>query len=679
MNVVVIDDDPKITNLVQVFLEQKGFRVSVEHDGLTGLKTIEKEHPDLVLCDLLLPGLHGMDLCDRVKRNASLKNIPIILMTGVYKKSKYRIDARRSGADDFIEKPIELMGLWNKIQNLTQAPSPSDDRAIESIRQQIEDLRRDYLRHLPEKIHEIDQHWQQVLIEREVGEVFKALHILVHKLTGSSATFGLSDVSETASRMDVMLWSSLSSGNFLRFKDQNKVSAFIEVLKELAQEKKTAAAATVVDSVPEHVEESSERESRLIYLVENDPLIAEDLALQIGYFGYTIRAFTRADKLREALSASLPAALVMNLDYLRDTPEHGIEMDSLLEIWRSRFPFIILSARGDIQSRLSACRLGGDAFFTKPVDVSKLIEKLELLLGHQSPDPLRVLIVDDDQDLSRTYSLILKQAGIETSIVNDPIDILLHLVDFRADLILMDLYMPTCSGMDLASAIRQMEDYVGVPIVFLSSETELEKQLQAMKMGADDFLIKPIEPNHLLSVVNSRGYRSRMLRSFMVRDGLTGLYNHTSIKEQLSKEVLRAKREGGTISFAMIDIDHFKAINDTYGHTTGDNVLKSLSRLLQQRLRKSDIIGRYGGEEFAIILPGTTDSNAYKVLDDIRLGFAHLKHQSYDGTPFSVEFSAGIASFPSCPDERSLNEEADKALYAAKHRGRNRVVLAADL
>jgi CheY-like chemotaxis protein len=155
--------------------------------------------------------------------------------------------------------------------------------------------------------------------------------------------------------------------------------------------------------------------------------------------------------------------------------------------------------------------------------------------------------------------------------------------------------MVACDGFELATVIRQQEEFVGISIVFLSAESNIGRQLFALRLGGDDFLIKPIEPDHLVSVVTSRVERSRVLRSFMVRDSLTGLLNHTAIKEQLEIQLARTRRLNGKLSFAMLDIDHFKTVNDTYGHSVGDRVLKSLSRLLQQRLRETDIVGRAGG------------------------------------------------------------------------------------
>jgi len=250
------------------------------------------------------------------------------------------------------------------------------------------------------------------------------------------------------------------------------------------------------------------------------------------------------------------------------------------------------------------------------------------------------------------------------------------LADFKPELILMDVYMPVCSGLELARLIRQQEAYLGIPIVFLSSETNLEKQFTAMRMGGDDFLTKPIQEQHLVSSVAVRAERARLLNALMVQDSLTGLLKHTMIKEQLAQELSRAKREQSALSFAMIDIDKFKLVNDHYGHMMGDRVIKSLARLLKQRLRKSDRIGRYGGEEFAVVLPNCDPDSAAKLLNKIRADFSELRFL-HEGKEFSVTFSTGIAGFPAYENADELNQAADEALYEAKHQGRNRIVVEA--
>ncbi len=173
-----------------------------------------------------------------------------------------------------------------------------------------------------------------------------------------------------------------------------------------------------------------------------------------------------------------------------------------------------------------------------------------------------------------------------------------------------------------------------------------------------------------------RAERMRTLHALMVRDGLTGLFNHNAIMQFLDLQVANARREHGAFCYAMIDVDRFKGVNDTHGHPAGDQVLMALSRGLRLRLRECDLIGRYGGEEFAVILSGVNEAQAKVIMDHLRLSFAEVIFYAGEAT-FTCTFSAGIAGFPGFPTAEAILEAADQALYRAKSGGRNRVEMAA--
>lgn len=336
-----------------------------------------------------------------------------------------------------------------------------------------------------------------------------------------------------------------------------------------------------------------------------------------------------------------------------------------------------MSAYDDLTSRLGAVRAGGIAYFTKPINPAQLIDKIDLLVRPGAVYPFRILIVDDSPTTLNYHAAILESVGMEVEKVLDPLKAMEALLEFNPDMILMDLYMPECSGVELAGVIQQLENFISIPIAYLSSEDDFNTQLAAMSLGGDDFLVKPIDPHQLISSVTSRVKRARVLHSFMVHDGLTGLFNHTTIKEQLEYEFLRSKRSSTPLSFAMIDIDFFKKVNDTYGHSTGDRVIKSLARILKQRLRGTDAIGRYGGEEFAVILLDTEAVSAAKVINGIRDLFSKIVHLNED-KEFSVSFSCGVADNKNFTSAASMSEAADKALYEAKRKGRNQVIVSSD-
>ncbi len=541
---------------------------------------------------------------------------------------------------------------------------------VDNIDAQLRALQESYRQQLPAKLAQVDAAWNGPA-NTPGAEGLQEFHRLVHTLTGSGATFGFSALSDAAYSLESFLKELTANGQAATEEQRAQIAVLLRALHEAAAKPDDAkpapdeGAQRARRAVPG---QRPDRGQRLIYLVEDDAHLAQEVSMQLGYYGYGVRCFTSSSLLQAALAQQMPAAVVMDVVF----PEGPRAASSLALHLEKPLPLVFMSSRGDLPARLLAVRAGGTAYFTKPLDIAALIDKLDELTSAESPDPYRVLIVDDSPSLAAFYAFTLQQAAMITHVVTNPQRLLETLSEFNPELILMDMHMPGCSGEELAKVIRQQEAYVSVPIVFLSTETDTGKQLAAMQTGGDDFLTKPIRPEHLISAAAARVRRYRVLRSYMERDSLTGLLNHTKIKEQLEVEVNRARRQGRSLAFVMIDIDRFKLVNDTYGHPTGDRVIKSLSHLLQQRLRRTDIVGRYGGEEFAVILTDTDGPTAAKLLDEIRAAFARVRQQA-DGGEFSVTFSCGVAEFSRFGSAADLGSAADKALYEAKRGGRNRV------
>ena len=420
------------------------------------------------------------------------------------------------------------------------------------------------------------------------------------------------------------------------------------------------------------------RANKLIYLVDDDAVQIKTLSTQIGYFGYTVVSFTEIQAMKKALSSELPAAIIMDIVFPEGEMAGVNAINGLKRDMPNLPPVFFISGNSDLKARIQAVRAGGSAYFTKPVNVSSVIDALDRMTLGDKAEPFRVLIVDDSVVQARVNSLILQKAGMQVTVVTDSTKLIEPLIESSPELILLDIYMPDFSGVELARVIRQMDAFISIPIVYLSSESDRDKQLDAVGLGADDFLTKPIVPRHLISSTSSRIERYRQLRNLMYRDSLTGLLNHATTKDRLEKEAQRASRQGGdnnTLSFAMLDLDHFKSVNDQHGHPTGDRVLKGLAQMLTRRLRTTEIIGRCGGEEFGVIFPATTKIKAMRMIDEIRENFSRVRYQS-GSVGFSVTFSCGIAEYPQYGTMEELWSAADEALYKAKKNGRNRVEVA---
>ncbi len=535
-------------------------------------------------------------------------------------------------------------------------------------------LRGQHARDLKRSFREIRRAFDLFLDDPQ-QESLEAIRHRVAELSSSSASLGFADVSAVAMTLELKLSACLEQGGT---PDEDAYRTFRHLLASLEhtiEMQQRTGPSFIVRSVTKIEPRPPKQRVEEILVVSEEARQAGWLASQIASFGYPARHAT-TEGLPATLARERPAALVLDCAAIADCL-------SLIEAARKSqdngfgtAPAILVMGGDDMRERLAAAQAGATAYFTRPVNVPGLVDKLDTLLSMAMSEPYRILIVDDDLTLSRVYELVFQEKGWVTYVVNDPMQILEPLADFNPDIVLLDLYMPGVNGMELAAVIRQFEKYVSIPIVFLSMEEDISKQLSAVSLGADDFLSKTMRPDHLVAAIQSRVRRYRVLRSMLNRDGLTNLLNHTTLKIRLESECSRARRIGARLAFAMIDLDRFKNVNDTYGHLTGDKVLKTLAKVLKQRLRVSDVVGRYGGEEFAVILLDIDGGDhAAELLDRIRAAFADLD-QNANGAAFRVTFSCGIATFPEFPDAHSLTDAADKALYEAKRLGRNRVVLA---
>jgi diguanylate cyclase (GGDEF)-like protein len=546
----------------------------------------------------------------------------------------------------------------------------------EQLEQELEKLRADFAKKLPERLKALVEHWQALNDAGWDPDGVRSLHRSVHGLVGTAGSLGFTVVTKMARRLEHRLTRLLQLDSNPSDDDNAAVAAWFEKIAEAA----TDGALEKVDpgsvSFALHGVNAVVEPRNLIVVVEKGEPFSKELAQQLEHFGFELQVCGDVDNVDAGSSGRMPAAVILEMSSQTDELKGVAAAKAVRDAFGESVPVVFFSGRSDIEARLDAVRAGCSGFFVKPVHYRDVLETLDRITRSE-PETYRILIVDDEEDAAEYYSACLRAANLSTAVVTDPLAVSSQLVEFQPDVILMDVYMPGCSGVELAMVIRQEEAFVGVPIVFLSRETDRSKQITALGEGGDDFFTKPVEPNELVSVISARAKRGRTLRTLMERDGLTGLYSHSRIVEQIESAVRRADRQTSEFSVAMLDIDGFKAVNDTYGHLVGDQALKALAYLLRQHLRLSDVIGRFGGDEFAILLPDTDGIVALGKMEEIRRNFAAIDHETVNGI-FSVTVSCGVAAYPTALSCQELIAAADDALYGAKRAGRNRVVLAGE-
>jgi len=540
-----------------------------------------------------------------------------------------------------------------------------------SVEAKLKRIREAYIKQLPAQLEGIRASY--ISYVKGTAEM-EDLHRRMHTMKGACASFRLSMLSLVATSGELLASEAINTPPD-KFWHQKMQELLTRMEREIGAIDPEQGLESQIHELVIATGQVSGRERKRVYLCEDDSYQRLTLATQIGCFGFEVLAFGELEQLVSAVQNSPPDAIVMDMIF-PEKPSGGADIIQAIQSGRTYpVPTIFISSQESLANRLSAVRAGSSAYFVKPVNMIELCSTLSQLTSAVIPEPYRIMIVDDDPQLAEYHAVMLENAGMITLTINDPLQVMAPLFEFKPDLILMDMYMPGCNGVELATAIRQINTHFSIPIVFLSGETDIDKQFHAMLTGGDAFLTKPIDSQRLVSAVIARAERMKIIRSQMVRDSMTGLFNHTATKEQLDTAIAYAHRKQEEVCFAMIDVDKFKSINDTYGHPIGDRVLIALARLIGQRVRKTDTVGRFGGEEFAVILPDCTLSVAVDLLNEVRESFSALSFQSKDES-FSCTFSCGVAPLSLFGDAVALNAGADEALYAAKNGGRNLVVAA---
>ena len=293
-----------------------------------------------------------------------------------------------------------------------------------------------------------------------------------------------------------------------------------------------------------------------------------------------------------------------------------------------------------------------------------------------------VLAIDDSPDIHRLLEVRLRPEGLVLHHALTADEGLAKAIELKPDLILLDVHLPVLSGLEVCHRLKNDPLTAGIPIIFLTGASAVQTKVQGFDMGAVDYVVKPFEPAELRARVRAALRTKRFQDLLAARshvDGLTGVWNRTYFNQRFGEEIAAAKRYGRVVSLIMLDLDHFKGHNDSFGHPFGDQVLQAVGDILHAVLRSTDAPCRFGGEEFALILTETDEEGAQVTAERVRRQIEQCEFRPRD-RQIQVTASLGLAS-SAMFDSRSLDTSnmvtaADDALYRAKHEGRNRVYVA---
>lgn len=359
---------------------------------------------------------------------------------------------------------------------------------------------------LPDKIAAIERLWIAISQSMSTGSELAELHRMVHSLAGTGGTYGAMVVSTVAREIELPLKKLIddSSTSTLNAFTQQHLDLLFKQLKDAVLQWEPSDIPYIrPGELKEHCE------NNLVYLAEDDALFAADLITNLEQTGYRIKHFTALSDFEAAYAIEVPGLILMDIVFTEGDVA-GAEIISRLHAKvESCPPVIFISVRDDIEVRLAAARAGARRYFSKPLDMKKLIQTMDGLTAKSVKKPFRVLLIDDDEALLEYYEIVMRDAGMDVKTLSNPLDGLTVMAAFKPDVVVLDVYMPKCSGPELAQVIRQDDAWAMMPIMFLSTESNLNIQLEALNLGGDDFLLKPVEAGHLVSAVRAKAKRAR--------------------------------------------------------------------------------------------------------------------------------------------------------------------------
>lgn len=288
---------------------------------------------------------------------------------------------------------------------------------------------------------------------------------------------------------------------------------------------------------------------------------------------------------------------------------------------------------------------------------------------------MKVLVVDDLPDNVKLLCLELRELGYQVSAARSGAEALRAAAADPPDLILLDVMMPEMDGIEVCRRLKADERLRTIPVILVTANDTDEDLVSGLDAGADDYVAKPFRV-HVLAARVRAALRTKHLEDVLVEqahiDLLTGLRNRRGLMDRLRQEWARIERHGGPLSFVMVDLDHFKRVNDAFGHSAGDRLLQEVARTIARECRQTDLAARYGGDEFAVIVPEQTAPRAAQVAERCR---QKIEEICLMAVPLPTTASFGVADSLGLPSPEALIERADAALYEAKHAGRNAVRL----
>lgn len=695
--VLVLEKDKQLGNLASTILAVRGHEVVYDSSCQKALEIVSTSPPDLIIVGEQMSDIDGLGLISKIRDENG--EVPIVFVARQWRDENfYRMLREDLKVALVAHRPLrtsvfsaQLFGLLGShyenslngetpLLDLSSAPVPlplagsSELNGMPSSAE-FDKLKIRFVRSIPERLGKLGTILNSLASDIQTSFLDSAITI-AHNLKGTSLSWGFEEMGRLAENMERMLKLCIGSSRDAQRDQFELCLPLYEHMKnqaDLIHAQYGNLADTASGGDGDAVDENDGSVAKVLVVTDQpmpDARGRTDTGLVLDFI-----PATSAEALAKAASMNLDAAII---DVTPSSRDSSLVLARELRdiIGYENLPLGFISDSGQVDDRAASTHAGSSLFLERPLEPNMVRHVTSQLIAMREGGRFRVLVVDDDEDLAALTCRCLAQFGILARFELDPLQVMSVLSEFNPDLILLDVVMPGMSGFELCRALRSSPRWRDVPILFLTGQTDLNSRLTAYEAGADDYLPKPVINVELLTRVKVRLERSRELKERSERDMLTGLLLRRAFSEQVYSIIAECQRYDFKFSLCLMDVDHFKKVNDTYGHAAGDDVLATFGRLLRKRFRVEDVRGRWGGEEFILAFKHEKKETMQIALTRIMEELKQIQFHGENEETFSVTFSAGLASFPDeAEDLQELVKVADRRLYLAKERGRKLVVI----
>lgn len=643
--IILIHEDPGVCDQLRAAFVSHGYAVFQVRKSDDASSIIHAENPDAVI---VAPDLIKDD-------------IKVLLGKLADKKASVMVTPA----------PVEASSPESAV---AAAPNAAAAEKLKEFQNLFLVVKAKYARSLPKKMEELSRDINASKEQPEEKEALETVRQVSHKLVGTAGSYGY----EAFAMM--MRTIEQSAIEIAKTDDKDAIESLWKAIDDASEAGRLAAeeiAANISDA--DLRSEDGPRTTGPVFarvLVVDEDEAFLDVVEHLGRQSNVaiIKAPSEGLAMNAALMHQLDAAII---DVKEDSQERAFKLAIDLRSLPGydTLPLAFLSAE-KMRPMVEAAHVGASLHLDKPLDASALEAAVRHLVAIRQGGRPKVMVVDDDPDFTAKIAFDLRNDNLLVRTVHDPLKLLEALQEFPPDVMLLDVMMPGMNGFQVCQMLRGMPRWRDLPIIFITAEIHIEARVKAFTSGADDYLPKPVVTEELLARVRVRLEKSRLLKERSDKDTITGLLLRRAFVEQFNGMLADCERNKSVMSVCLMDVDHFKKVNDTYGHISGDSVLAGFGQLLLRRFRVDDLRGRWGGEEFIIAFRREDKQTMCAAIGRVQEEFCKMTFESEDNRQFNVSFSGGIASYPD--DGATLHEllsVADKRLYNAKHAGRRRVFM----